>query len=245
MTPASTADQPVPGSRTRLILVRHAESIANVTGRLGGHHTCEGLTERGRAQAMLLRDRLAAARVEATALLTSQLRRAAETADIIAPGIGSGQLQPVGRCALCEVHWGDMEGQRLNHHHRADDIFEPVVGGRSESWLRFMLRARRALDDVARENSHRTTVVVTHAGVIQASMYHFASVAGRHVVDLAVDYTSITVWSRAASDPRWRLGTYNDHAHLPEDIPPPESAAHPEPTCPQSGVVDGSHDRGS
>ena len=202
-------------SRTRLVLIRHAESIANTSRVFGGHETCRGLTDEGRAQAAALRDRLAAAGgIPATALFTSDLRRAIETAGIVAPSIGAGRYEAQRRCDLCELHWGDMEGQPTETYRGVDTIYQPVATGGGESWLRFMLRCRRALEDVAKQCAGRTAVIVTHAGVIRASMYHFARIPDRRAVELDIEYTGITVWSTTAGDRRWRLETYNDHAHL-------------------------------
>ena len=44
---------------TRLVLVRHAESMATVRRIVGGPRSCTGLSELGRRQAEALRDRLA------------------------------------------------------------------------------------------------------------------------------------------------------------------------------------------
>ena len=52
----------VPGQDTRLVLIRHEESRASVAGVVGGHRACQGLPDRGRAQAEALPERLQAPR---------------------------------------------------------------------------------------------------------------------------------------------------------------------------------------
>ncbi len=78
------------GGVTRLVLVRHGEAQTHVDQVIGGHRGCTGLSELGRRQAAALRDRLASTGelASATALWSSILPRAVETADIIAPAIG-------------------------------------------------------------------------------------------------------------------------------------------------------------
>lgn len=204
---------PKPG--TRLILIRHGESHANVTDEIVGHDTCRGLTDTGRAQAAALRDRLLSrGGIAAAALYTSELPRAIETASILSPAIANGGCEPVRRCALCEFHWGAMEGRPRADFGGVGTIYEPVASSGGESWLRFVMRCRRALLAVAGEYAGRTVVIVTHGGVIRASMYHFAGVNGPGAVELDVDYTSVTVWSGGAAGGRWRLERFNDHGYI-------------------------------
>ena len=65
----------------RLILVRHGESVGNAAGVLQGRLDY-GLSERGLLQAKLTADRLQAEPL--VRLISSPLKRAAETADFVA-----------------------------------------------------------------------------------------------------------------------------------------------------------------
>lgn len=69
---------------TRIVLVRHGESRAQELGFLGGHDGCQGLSDRGRRQAVLLRDRLRSTGelADASVLYSSLMPRAVETAAI-------------------------------------------------------------------------------------------------------------------------------------------------------------------
>ena len=89
----------------RLFLVRHGDAHAGFGGVIGGRMGCTGLTDLGRRQAEALRDHLArSGRIKADVLIVSELPRAIETAQIIAPGLG---LQIARHeCDLCEVHTG-------------------------------------------------------------------------------------------------------------------------------------------
>src|SRR5215218_4057333 len=97
---------------TRIVLVRHGESLAQELGFLGGHRGCQGLSARGRVQAGALRDRLAATGelADASALYASEMLRAIETAEIIRPALG--ELDVISDCDFCEGHPGDADGMR-------------------------------------------------------------------------------------------------------------------------------------
>lgn len=71
--------------RTVLFLVRHGESDSNAHGRIGGHSPVP-LTERGRQQAALTGRALVA--VRPTAVISSDLLRAEQTAAAIAAATG-------------------------------------------------------------------------------------------------------------------------------------------------------------
>src|SRR5690606_3554946 len=131
-------------------LVRHADAHAGFHGVIGGVRGCLGLTDLGRHQAEALRARLAGSRaIVPDVLLASTLRRAIETAQIIAPGVG---LDLAGHEeGLCEVHPGEADGltwAEYDAHHGSfdmeaapDRIFSP--GG--ESWNGFHARVGRTL----------------------------------------------------------------------------------------------------
>ncbi|MGH3128012.1 MAG: histidine phosphatase family protein [Gaiellaceae bacterium] len=89
---------------TTLVLIRHGETDWNRDNRFQGHAD-PPLNEAGRAQARALADALGAERFGA--LYTSPLRRAAETAAILAPELG---LEPVSDGALEEVDVGSWSG---------------------------------------------------------------------------------------------------------------------------------------
>ena len=65
----------------RVLLFRHAESVSNEGNRFAGRTDVE-LTERGRAQAEKLADRIA--KTEIDAAYASTLQRATKTAEIVA-----------------------------------------------------------------------------------------------------------------------------------------------------------------
>jgi probable phosphoglycerate mutase len=88
-----------------LHLVRHGQSTWNLEGRLQGQTDEAELTDLGRRQGRRVADFLAPARP--ARLLTSDLVRARQTADIISATTG---LVPMPTTLLREVHYGTMEG---------------------------------------------------------------------------------------------------------------------------------------
>src|SRR4051812_9020005 len=91
---------------TTFVMIRHGEAQLSADGRYGGRHQCLGLSANGREQVARLRSRLEATGevADGTALYTSELRRAQETAESISDLVG---LQARVECDLCEVHDGD------------------------------------------------------------------------------------------------------------------------------------------
>lgn len=226
---------------TRLVLVRHGEAICNVEGVIGGRNGCTGLTPVGVAQASGLAGRLARTGelADVAALYASALPRAVETAKILAPalrGPGSKAPEVVADCALCELHPGEADAmpwaEYLERFGRPDwdvDPSAPIAPG-GESWSGFIDRAAAALERVATAHEGGTVVVVTHAGVVEASMLRFLPF-DRTVARLGLRtlHASVTEWWRAAPGDgadlggpraggarecqrRWRLERYNDAA---------------------------------
>ncbi len=209
---------------TRLVLVRHGESRATVDGVMGGHGGCRGLTERGRAQAQALAERLTRTGelADTSVLLTSLLPRAIETAEIIAPALGG--LQVTQDCDFCEFHVGEADGltwEDFRSRYRPEeyryDRYRPLAPD-AESWATFTTRVGTALAGVAAEHAGATVVVVCHGGVIESSLIALGNLPLRRSFDVAIGNTSLTEWAQPVGDadgePRWSLARFNDTAHL-------------------------------
>ncbi len=217
-------------SATTIVLVRHGEAVCNVSGVCGGPVGCQGLTDRGRAQVAVLRERLMETGELAgtDALYASILPRAVETAAILAPALagvdGSGRPGPapevVQECGFCELHCGEADGldwsafsDRFGNPDWDADPGRPIAPG-GESWTGFVRRVAGALDDVAARHVGQLVVVACHAGVVEASL-----LAKTPVVDgldgarmqLRTQHASLTSWE--VDGGRWKLIGYNDGAH--------------------------------
>ncbi|MDA3963395.1 MAG: histidine phosphatase family protein [Planctomycetota bacterium] len=156
---------------TRLVLVRHGETEWNRSRRLQGQSDSP-LTERGRAQAAGLAERLADEHWHA--VYTSDLKRAHDTATIIAGGQHL-TCDPV----LRERGFGAWEGlddqtirQQDPQGHATWRVAEPDFsppGG--ESWRAVWQRASDALARYATiDTKGHTILAVTHGGLLRAAL---------------------------------------------------------------------------
>lgn len=153
-----------------LLLIRHAESDWNAAGRWQGRGD-PGLSPRGRRQARELARRLADEAVGA--LVTSDLRRARETAEVVGGALG---LTPGVDPRLRELDVGDWTGlNRSQIEARAAGALRRFEGGDpdaraggGESRRELERRARAAAASIAASHSGRRVAVVTHLGVIRS-----------------------------------------------------------------------------
>jgi len=206
-------------SSTRLVLVRHGESRATVERFVGGPRSCTGLTDHGRRQAEALRNRLSAGHdVEATALFASNFPRALETANIIAPAVGS---LPVS----VDSGWGehdpgpDCDGMTYDEFierfgvPRWDGDPHDVVYPGGETISQFHDRVMEALRRTVRKHEGGTIVIACHAGVIDAVMRQTLHMHQTGKFELHTQNTSLTELFHVQGS-KWRLVRYNDSSHL-------------------------------
>lgn len=205
---------------TRIVLIRHGESQAQVQGFVSGHSTCTGLSDLGRTQAERLRDRLLASGELSgiAAVETSILPRAIETAQILLPALGVESTSA--DCDWCELHPGDAEGLRWPDFRKRfpptgdpDDPFLVRFPG-METWAEMYVRVGKQLRRIADSHAGERVVIVAHGGTIGASFVAL----GRQPVRRGLEYvrtginTSMTEWELA--DGRWSLLRFNDAAHV-------------------------------
>jgi probable phosphoglycerate mutase len=209
---------------TRLVLVRHGESVATVERRIAGMRSCAGLSPLGRKQAEALAQRLArTGEVAADVLVASTMRRAMETAEILAPALG--ELPIVPEPGVAEHEPGpDADGLTFDEFvarygdpnwAAGDPYIVGFPGG--ETIAQFRHRAATAFHRLAAGYDGATVMVVCHAGVIDVALRSFLNLPYHGVFELQTLNTSLTELLRPG--PRWRLVRYNDAAHL-EGLPP-------------------------
>lgn len=152
------------------LLIRHAESLWNAASRWQGQSD-PPLSPRGREQAKRLAESLSAERIDL--LISSDLRRALETAEIVGASHG---LVPAPDRRLRELDVGEWSGltrpeiaaasaQTLARFDAGDPDVRP---GRGESRREIRQRVRRAMAEIAAQQAGRRVAVVTHLGVIRA-----------------------------------------------------------------------------
>jgi probable phosphoglycerate mutase len=162
---------------TTLVLVRHGETDWNAGNRFQGHAD-PPLNDTGRAQAEALAGELR--RETFTALYTSPLRRAAETAAIVASRLG---LVPIPDEALKEVDVGTWSGltreeveQRypdgfarwLEYGHGWDD---------GETYDELGARVVAGLVRIAERHDGGHVLAITHGGPIRSALAAAARVS--------------------------------------------------------------------
>ena len=203
---------------TRVVLVRHGESVVTVNRVVGGPRTCSGLSELGRVQAARLRDRLVdRSEMESAALISSAYPRAIETAQIIAPAFPGdvdvmeefGEHDPGPECD------GLTFDEFVDRYGMPDWDGDPnaVLFPGGETVAAFHHRVSAGLDRVERQYEGRTVVIVCHGGVVDVAMRRALRTPMTGGFDLHTRNTSLTEIVLARPG-RWRLVRYNDAAHL-------------------------------
>lgn len=178
---------------TRLILIRHCEPEEDARGRIYGTLDV-GLSDRGRAQAAELVDRLDGIAVDA--IRTSPRRRAHETAELLAAARG---LRPAVDDDLRELDFGELEGRTFDEIAETEpELYEKWMerptevhfpGG--ESYAHLKARALRALDRAVATGE--SVVVVTHGGVVRAALADWLRIADQAIFRLDQSYGGITI----------------------------------------------------
>jgi broad specificity phosphatase PhoE len=154
---------------TTILLARHGETDWNLEGRFQGHAD-PPLNATGRAQAAELGAELMA--VELAAVYTSPLRRALETAQLVAAEHG---LEPIPVDALREVDVGSWQGlTRAEIEARFPEQFARWLDydqgwEDGESYEEMGRRAVAALLELAVAHDGERVLAVTHGGPIRAA----------------------------------------------------------------------------
>ena len=206
---------------TRIVLVRHGESVATVERYLGGLRTCRGLTEHGRAQAQALGARLQRTKeLQVDAVVSSSFPRAMQTADIVAPFVGHSDLDV--RPGFGEHDPGpDCDGLKFDDfvakYGRPDLAGDPnaVVFPGGETMAQFHSRIVAAFREVERDYRGKTVVVTCHGGTIDGLLRHCLQTPSTGRFEVFTKNCSITELVQPREN-IWRLMRYNDHAHLAE-----------------------------
>ncbi|GAA1544014.1 histidine phosphatase family protein [Dactylosporangium maewongense] len=202
---------------TRLLFVRHGESVHKTAGVVGGPNGCQGLTEAGHGQARLLAERLREEVAGPVAVYSSVLRRAVETAEPIAAAFAA---VPEQHCGLCTWHTPSYaDGMPMREFHAAHGVpgggvFRPSQEG-NETWAELIARTGRAILDIAHLRRGGTAILVGHAETVESSFHALAARPLDRAFDLAVAPASVTEWTTGGDPtawpaPRWTLHRCND-----------------------------------
>ena len=168
---------------TTIVLVRHGETDWNRERRFQGHADTP-LNDVGRHQALELAEALRDEGLKA--VYTSPLRRASETARIVADVLG---LVARELAALCEIDVGDWQGLtvdeiRTRYPERSDVAWRS--GWRNgETHEQLSDRVVPALLELGRRHPDERVLGVTHAGPIRAALM---AATGRSLEDSRTEF---------------------------------------------------------
>jgi broad specificity phosphatase PhoE len=193
-----------------VLLIRHALVDAcgrYLAGRMPGIH----LNAEGRQQAAALACRLAAANI--TAVFTSPLERACETAAAVAIGRVSVTMVP----DLNEIDFGDWTGLSFDELNRREEWIAfnrkrsaaRIPGG--ERMIDVQLRACRALTWIHDNHRCRHIAVVSHGDVLRSMVANVIGAPLDGIAQFTIDPASVTVLEPAGGG--FELTRLNCHAY--------------------------------
>ncbi|KAJ0457664.1 putative phosphoserine phosphatase [Helianthus annuus] len=203
-------------SFTEIIVIRHGETEWNAEKRIQGHLDID-LNDVGRQQALAVAERLSR-ESKISAVYSSDLKRALETAETIASRCGG--LQVIQDPNLRERHLGDLQGlvysdapkmktkayEALQSH--GNDVEIP---GGGESLNQLYKRCTNSLQAIGSKHRGERVVVVTHGGVIRALHERASLGTGRR----AGRILNVSVNVLHLSDPdKWVIKSWGDVSHL-------------------------------
>ncbi|KAE8796350.1 putative phosphoglycerate mutase gpmB [Hordeum vulgare] len=175
-TATSPPALPPPGGEqfAEVVVVRHGETSWNASRTIQGQMDPE-LNETGRRQALVVARRLSR-EARPAAVYSSDLKRAAETAQTIATacGVSSLVLDP----ALRERHMGDLHGLVFDDAvRRSPEIFSSYsrtqeIPGGGESLDQLSERCVSYLNTVAEKHKGDRVIVVTHGASTEELCIH-------------------------------------------------------------------------
>ncbi|XP_038721691.1 metal-independent phosphoserine phosphatase isoform X2 [Tripterygium wilfordii] len=203
----------IPYGTTEIVLVRHGETTWNSIGRIQGALESP-LNDVGRKQAVAIAERLAN-ELKPTAIYSSDLKRAKDTADMIAKKCYCPKVIVVPE--LKERHVGSLQGlywkegeEKEPEAYRAffstqDDLEIP---GGGESFNQLQERSMDAIEKIASMHKGERVIVVSHGGVLRAIYLYItkAAVAGKLL------NASVNVLHFSNGD--WDIKSWSDVSHL-------------------------------
>ena len=203
---------------TTILFVRHGQTEWNANGRWQGHADVP-LNETGRTQAAALAQRLAAqTEWQIDALVASDLARASETAVIIGNAIGH---TPIFTPQWRERDMGGFSGLTrpeilvkfpglLEDEHSGFGLTPPNGEGGDAFWD----RGKQAVNGVVAQHTGKTVLVVSHGGLLYATVARLLGMGQEHFGNLRFGNTSLSVM--LIDDHHARLHLLNDMNHLKE-----------------------------
>jgi broad specificity phosphatase PhoE len=200
-----------------IIFLRHGESTGNAERRWQGQADYP-LTDKGCKQAQALADRWLAEGRKFDHILSSPLKRAKQTADIV----GNALNIPVETDPLwMERNIGQVEGltaEEVNQRYPDRGFITPfsaILGNEGEGDWELYLRGGQALQDLLRRDAGKY-LIVSHGGLLNQVMYAIMGVTPQANFSgprFRFDNTGFAHMTYRPDSHQWRINTVNDHAH--------------------------------
>jgi probable phosphoglycerate mutase len=204
-------------STTTLCLIRHGETPWNAERRLQGH-TDIPLNSKGAIQARQMAQALKDMKLSFDVLYTSDLKRAADTANAVVELFG---VEAQVDSALRERHFGALQGLSITEApllqpdiwqaHITRDLEHDLGGG--ESIQQFALRAQNALDRIQERHTGKTILLVSHGGTLDM-MYRIASKQALGAERIASVPNASLNWITHSKANGWEVKQWADTRHL-------------------------------
>ena len=198
----------------RLFLVRHGETSWNREGRNQGQNPTS-LNKNGLQQAQSLAEAMGGLRV--TAIYSSPLNRATQTAETIGGALG---LPVIPKKGLMEMNLGSVDGLTSDEMQRdfpelVDQWRKDPSGAqmpRGETLEDVQTRAWQAIEDIRREIPEGCAIAVTHNFVIGVIVLRTLGLPLSAFQRIRVQLGSISALEHTRG--RWTLLSLNETLHL-------------------------------
>lgn len=202
---------------TRLCLIRHGETAWNAERRLQGH-TDIPLNAKGEMQARQMAQALKDAKISFDVLYTSDLKRAADTANAVVQLFA---MKAQVNSALRERHFGALQGLSIHEAplvrpdiwqaHISRDLDHELEGG--ESIQQLALRVQNILDQIQKQHTGKIILIVSHGGILDM-MYRIASNQSLSAERVASVPNASLNWIRHRQSDGWSVERWGDTRHL-------------------------------
>ncbi|MBO0844507.1 MAG: bifunctional RNase H/acid phosphatase [Nocardioides sp.] len=212
---------PPGGPLTTLVLVRHGATSYTAGKRFSGGLASSnpGLTDEGRAQARGVADWLAPIGEAFETVVSSPVRRARESAEIVAERLGLGVVEEP---AFAEMEFGAWDGltiEEVGEQHPEElerwlDDLDMVPGG-GESFREVEKRVLAGLARLIEEYAGKTLVVVSHVTPIKVVVTHAVEAPLTALFRMELSTASVSVVSFYGDDAetvRGSLRLFNSQA---------------------------------
>jgi broad specificity phosphatase PhoE len=178
-----------------LLIIRHGQTTWNVEHRLPGQLPGVSLNDTGRKQAAVLADALAA--LPLSAIISSPLERAYDTAEIIAKGRDlSIQLEP----DLMDTDVGPWSGKIIEDLAKNDPAWkeyvkDPTVAPEGiETFLQVQQRSVAAIEHWRKqEHIGAYPAFVAHADVVKLLVAHYTGLEAKRAGSLLIENASVSI----------------------------------------------------